>query len=166
MGSRSEYAGLIDKWKSKVLEKARYTCQECGAFGGPLDAHHIVSWVKSIHGRFDPDNGAALCPLCHGRKHGHSNGFIRCKKESDMNSSYISLKRTAVSIANDQHQKLKILALATGRTIQQVVNSAIDTYLTTPSSNPRIKEAQAEIEKVLAEYRQPREIKKERLWKN
>jgi len=64
-------------WRNKVLERDHYTCQDCGSFGGPLDVHHIVPFAEDVNGRFDPDNGIALCPLCHGRRHGYSNGFSR-----------------------------------------------------------------------------------------
>ena len=155
MSSRSEYASLIDKWKSKVLEKARYTCQECGAFGGPLDAHHIVSWVKSIHGRFDPDNGAALCPLCHGRKHGHLDGFIRHKKERSMSSVSVSEKRVVISLTQSQHRDLKILSAAKGQTIQHEVDAAIKIHLTELRRDPVVlrilePELNAKISKIIS----------------
>jgi len=67
-------------WRNKVLERDHYTCQDCGSIGGPLDVHHIVPFAEDVNGRFDPSNGIALCPLCHGRRHGYSNGFIRASQ--------------------------------------------------------------------------------------
>lgn len=67
-------------WKDQMLLKDKLVCQDCGAFGGPLDAHHKVAFAEDVNARFDPENGIALCPLCHGKRHGKPEGFIRTER--------------------------------------------------------------------------------------
>jgi len=64
------YKNGSSKWNRKVLEKFSYTCQDCGLYDIELlEAHHIipVSVDKSL--QFDLNNGIALCPNCHKRRH-------------------------------------------------------------------------------------------------
>lgn len=63
-------------WQEAVLGRDRYICQDCKEVGGYLQAHHIVSWTEDINKRYDLDNGVTLCLLCHGRRHGHPDGFV------------------------------------------------------------------------------------------
>ena len=69
-------------WRDKVLKRDKYTCQDCKESDGFLDVHHINSFAKDVNGRFDPDNGVTLCLFCHGRRHGHPEGFMRGKEDT------------------------------------------------------------------------------------
>lgn len=67
---REAYSFLY--FRSDVLKRDNYTCQDCGAkyhYENPIEAHHIVP-VKD-GGSCDLSNGIALCKRCHvkvGRK--------------------------------------------------------------------------------------------------
>lgn len=61
-------AEYID-WRNTVYERDDYTCQECGAKGGKLNAHHIVRWVDDKSLRYAVKNGITLCVPCHKKKH-------------------------------------------------------------------------------------------------
>jgi 5-methylcytosine-specific restriction protein A len=55
------------EWRSRVLLRAGYTCELCGAEDVSLHADHIVE----INDGGDPlalSNGQALCQRCHNRK--------------------------------------------------------------------------------------------------
>jgi len=52
-------------WRTKVFERDDYTCQECGARGCKLNAHHLVAFSRSIELRFALSNGITLCEPCH-----------------------------------------------------------------------------------------------------
>ena len=54
------------QWRKAVLERARYTCQDCGG-SKELDAHHIQSLLDYPEGIFEIDNGLTLCKDCHKR---------------------------------------------------------------------------------------------------
>lgn len=84
---RHEYKVLLDEWRLKVFARDSYTCQDCKTVGGPLEAHHIRSWNKNVNLRFDPDNGTALCLLCHGKRHGRPGGFVRCRLNGEIKES-------------------------------------------------------------------------------
>jgi len=130
-------------WREKVLERDRYTCQDCGSVGGPLDAHHIVPFAEDVNKRFDPDNGIALCPLCHGKRHGHPDGFIRRRYKGE------SMKRIIVDIDKSLHEKLKILAGIKRVTIQKLADRAIKEYLEErfkPAILSTLKEDQIEMQ--------------------
>jgi 5-methylcytosine-specific restriction endonuclease McrA len=53
------------QWRSNVLERDNYTCQNCGVRGIPLEVHHIKSFAKYPDLRTDIENGVALCKPCH-----------------------------------------------------------------------------------------------------
>jgi len=53
------------KWKRAVLERDRFTCQDCGKVGGLLDADHIKPFSLYPELRFDLSNGRTLCRECH-----------------------------------------------------------------------------------------------------
>jgi hypothetical protein len=52
-------------WKRAVLERDRFTCQECGQVGGELHVDHIKPFAYYPELRFDLSNGRALCAPCH-----------------------------------------------------------------------------------------------------
>jgi len=53
------------RWRSKILVRDNFTCQECGAVGGKLCAHHIKSYFKHPKLRYKMSNGTTLCKSCH-----------------------------------------------------------------------------------------------------
>ena len=52
-------------WRGKVFKRDNYTCQECGARGGRIEADHLKSWKHHPEFRFDVSNGKTLCKKCH-----------------------------------------------------------------------------------------------------
>lgn len=58
----------VRKWRKKVFERDRYTCQHCEEKQN-LQAHHIIEWAKDKTQRFNIDNGITLCVDCHGKVH-------------------------------------------------------------------------------------------------
>lgn len=69
-GSDRNMPEYID-WRTAVYERDNFTCQECGARGVPLNAHHIKHWQHHPDLRFDVSNGVTLCEDCHAKKHPH-----------------------------------------------------------------------------------------------
>ena len=56
-------------WSKSVMERDNFTCFSCGKRGGKLHAHHILSFIKFPHKRFDIKNGLTLCIDCHRKVH-------------------------------------------------------------------------------------------------
>lgn len=56
-----------EKWALAVILRDK-KCVRCGAIEN-LQAHHIESWRSHPELRYDTENGAALCPLCHHAQH-------------------------------------------------------------------------------------------------
>lgn len=56
-----EYA----EWRTAVFERDGYTCQDCGARGCYVEAHHIMGFADYPDLRLDVDNGLTLCRPCH-----------------------------------------------------------------------------------------------------
>jgi hypothetical protein len=54
-----------DVWRRAVLWRDLFTCQDCGAKGTELQAHHIEPWATFPALRFDVSNGLTLCIECH-----------------------------------------------------------------------------------------------------
>lgn len=52
-------------WRRKVYEKYDYTCVCCKQRGGKLNAHHLNGYSWYEEGRYDVNNGVALCKSCH-----------------------------------------------------------------------------------------------------
>lgn len=52
------------KWRNSVLERDKFTCQECGK-NECLHCHHIIPWKDREDLRFDVNNGKTLCQACH-----------------------------------------------------------------------------------------------------
>lgn len=57
------------EWRHAVYVRDDYTCQECGARGVRLHAHHIKPFAGNPTLRTDVTNGVTLCLECHGKKH-------------------------------------------------------------------------------------------------
>ena len=67
----------LNRWRTKVYSRDRYTCQKCkDARGGNLNAHHICSWAYYPRLRYILSNGITLCRECH---KGFHNKFGRIK---------------------------------------------------------------------------------------
>lgn len=66
-------------WREAVFLRDNFTCQDCGEFGGFLNAHHIKSFAEYPDLRFIITNGATLCKGCHIELH---RGY-RIKVEKD-----------------------------------------------------------------------------------
>lgn len=56
-------------WRASVFERDDYTCQDCMARGGMLNAHHLKSFKKFPAFRYAIDNGVTLCMACHKKRH-------------------------------------------------------------------------------------------------
>ncbi len=52
-------------WRRKVFKRDDYTCQECGARGVYIEAHHIRSFAEFAKLRFKVSNGITFCLKCH-----------------------------------------------------------------------------------------------------
>lgn len=61
------------RWRKKVYERDNYTCQECGATGVYLNAHHIKPFILFPEYRFDLSNGITLCLKCHAKTETYGN---------------------------------------------------------------------------------------------
>jgi hypothetical protein len=57
------------EWRYAVYGRDEYTCQGCGARGGPIEAHHLDAYNKYRRKRFLVSNGATLCASCHEEFH-------------------------------------------------------------------------------------------------
>ncbi|PSP95078.1 hypothetical protein BRC91_03490 [Halobacteriales archaeon QS_4_62_28] len=69
---KREYPSNWDSRRKKVYRRDGYTCQNCGAKGGPkgnteLHAHHIVP--KSKGGTHETSNLQTVCSECHNAIH-------------------------------------------------------------------------------------------------
>jgi 5-methylcytosine-specific restriction endonuclease McrA len=60
------------QWRKYVFMRDCYTCQNCGAKGVYLHAHHIKHWAEYPELRFDVSNGITLCVPCHKAEHAKS----------------------------------------------------------------------------------------------
>lgn len=61
------------EWVSMVLERDKYTCQECGSTE-KIIAHHIIPVADDFIYSADISNGISLCEECHKIKHKEING--------------------------------------------------------------------------------------------
>ena len=69
---RKYYPKNWDEWARWTKERANYQCEECGAVGVPLFAHHIVPLSEG--GKTVPSNLIALCRDCHTVKDQYTHG--------------------------------------------------------------------------------------------
>lgn len=53
------------KWRFLVFQRDKYTCQQCGQWGGELNADHIKDFAYYLGLRFEISNGQTLCVDCH-----------------------------------------------------------------------------------------------------
>jgi len=67
---RARNSPQLRKWREAVFKRDNYTCQECGASGVKLHAHHIKSFADHPALRYEVSNGKTLCLDCHGEEHG------------------------------------------------------------------------------------------------
>ena len=65
INQKERKTGKYSDWRKKVFQRDNYTCQECGQFGGWLNADHIKPFAYFPELRFDVDNGRTLCRECH-----------------------------------------------------------------------------------------------------
>jgi hypothetical protein len=57
-------------WRKAVYTRDNYTCVMCGDnTGGNLNAHHKDGFSWCIKRRYDVNNGATLCEMCHRKFH-------------------------------------------------------------------------------------------------
>ena len=57
------------EWRAAVFERDGFKCQECGAVGGKLNAHHINTFKDYPKLRYEVSNGITLCEKCHRELH-------------------------------------------------------------------------------------------------
>jgi hypothetical protein len=55
-------------WRSGVMRRDNYTCQDCGKHGGNLEADHVMPFSLFPELRTELLNGRTLCSPCH-KKH-------------------------------------------------------------------------------------------------
>lgn len=73
--SRSNYSSNWTDLARRTKKRDNWTCQKCGAKGGPigsaqLHSHHMKT--KKHGGEDDIDNLITICHSCHEEEHGHS----------------------------------------------------------------------------------------------
>lgn len=56
-----------NQWRRSVFMRDNYTCIWCKVRGGKLEAHHIKTFALHKELRFDLNNGATLCNVCHNK---------------------------------------------------------------------------------------------------
>jgi len=60
----------ISQWRTAVLKRDDYTCQDCGLRKRKGNhAHHIIPKSEKPELKFDLDNGETLCKDCHNKIH-------------------------------------------------------------------------------------------------
>lgn len=102
------------QWHSAVLEKAGWSCQDCGAHGGILNAHHKLSLYRiakmydfdedkiiASQEFNDVDNGECLCLDCHIKRHPYHKALRNkkgqfCRREFKT-AKKLTIKRTELS---------------------------------------------------------------------
>lgn len=64
-GKRVKQSIEYSLWRTSVLTRDNWTCQECLTRGGKLEVHHIKSFSEYPELRTAIDNGVTLCKKCH-----------------------------------------------------------------------------------------------------
>lgn len=72
---RFRNSSVYKHWRGQVFERDNYTCQMCGARGGRLAAHHIITFESRRDLALEVRNGIALCWGCHGGIHGREREY-------------------------------------------------------------------------------------------
>lgn len=74
-GGHSNRSAKQHKWATAVISRDHATCQECGATGVEMHAHHLKSFKEHPELCWDVSNGQTLCYRCHWHEHSkHENG--------------------------------------------------------------------------------------------
>lgn len=75
------------KWSREVKQRANFTCDCCGQFGGKLFSHHLNCYKYFPEERTNIDNGVCLCDVCHKKFHYDymGNTMKPCTKEDYFN---------------------------------------------------------------------------------
>lgn len=60
-------------WARKVISRDKATCQNCGATGVELQAHHVKPYEDHPDLRWEVSNGLTLCAPCHWNLHAADN---------------------------------------------------------------------------------------------
>ena len=61
------YSNQYRLWRESVLQRDNHKCAKCGGYGNV--AHHLDGFTEYPELRFNVDNGATLCKVCHKRFH-------------------------------------------------------------------------------------------------
>lgn len=69
-------------WRKAVFERDNYTCQECGQYGGKLQADHIKPYCLFPELRTDINNGRTLCLDCHKKTDTYGAKALKYKEKS------------------------------------------------------------------------------------
>lgn len=71
-GRKDRNLFVYKQWRINVFSKDKFTCQKCGLKNHKglgkslcLEAHHLKSWTKFPHLRYNIQNGITLCKDCH-----------------------------------------------------------------------------------------------------
>ena len=102
----NDYPADWDARRKKAYRRDDYTCQNCGAEGGPhgdveLHAHHIVP--KSRGGSHSLNNLTTLCYSCHNAVHDHHIPRQTSRRVSTVNSDDTSETETTPMSVESAH---------------------------------------------------------------
>jgi exopolyphosphatase/pppGpp-phosphohydrolase len=75
------------QWRKQVLDRDKRRCVLC-ANEVNIEAHHIKRWVDNPELRYDVNNGATLCKICHDLNH-HEHGYNFPQRTTDIINQYI-----------------------------------------------------------------------------
>lgn len=67
-------------WRTRVLRRDKYLCQECKRYGKRTEAchaHHIKERALFPELQYDVSNGISLCGACHNKIEPRGNGKYR-----------------------------------------------------------------------------------------
>lgn len=64
------------QWRRAVMQRDKFTCQECGQVGGNLSAHHIKKFSTNPELRLFVPNGITLCRSCHKQLRGFEDDHV------------------------------------------------------------------------------------------
>lgn len=87
-------------WRISVFERNKYTCVDCGSFGGKLNADHTLPFSMYEGARFNLSNGRTLCINCHKR----TNTFLTPKYSSKKTMALIEKIQSRIKKSNSVWQ--------------------------------------------------------------